>query len=96
VPSTEDDYEWLAVAGQAGFAAAGVAGVPAAQRTYATWVVTHRDQTKSGVVTVTNNAHDSDIADWGIPQLGCYAGTGPIVVVSPSMAAGGVKHDGSV
>jgi hypothetical protein len=96
VPSTEDDYEVLGVDGAIATASAGVAGIPAAQRTYATWVVTHRQQIKSGITTVTNNVGDSDLAEWGIPQLACYEGTGPIVAVSPSMAAGGVKHDGSV
>jgi hypothetical protein len=93
VPSTGRDYEVLAVDGQGPPAPPPPA---APDRTYAMWVVTHRNQIKSGVVTVANNAGDSDIADWGIAQLACYQGNGDIVVVSPSMAAGGIKHDGSV
>jgi hypothetical protein len=94
VPSTGRDYEVLAVDGQGPPAPP----PPAAQdRTYAMWVVTHTNQIKSGFVTVVdNNAAPSDLADWGIAQLACYQGNGDIVVVSPSMAAGGVKHDGSV
>jgi len=93
VPSTGRDYEVLAVDGPE----TAPPPVPAApDRTYAMWVVTHTNQIKSGEVTVANNAGDSDIADWGIAQLACYQGNGDIVVVSPSMAAGGIKHDGSV
>jgi hypothetical protein len=93
VPSTGRDYEVLAVDGPE----TAPPPVPAApDRTYAMWVVTHTNQIKSGSMTVVNNAGDSDIADWGIAQLACYQGNGPIVVVSPSMAAGGIKHDGSV
>jgi hypothetical protein len=96
VPSTGRDYEVLAVDGTPGNAGAGAAP-PAPDRTYAMWVVTHRNQIKSGSVTVVdNNAAPSDLADWGIAQLACYQGNGDIVVVSPSMAAGGIKHDGSV
>lgn len=93
VPSTGRDYEVLAVDGHGPPAPPPPA---APDRTYAMWVVTHRNQIKSGAVTVANNAGDSDIADWGIAQLACYQGNGDIVVVSPSMAAGGIKHDGSV
>ena len=96
VPSTGRDYEVLAV--DAGRGVAGARAAPAApNRTYAMWVVTHTRQIKSGFVTVVdNNAAPSDLADWGIAQLACYQGNGDIVVVSPSMAAGGIKHDGSV
>lgn len=95
VPSTGRDYEVLAVDATPGDAGAGAAPM-APNRKYAMWVVTHTNQEKSGAVTVIDNAGDSDIADWGIPVLGCYKGKGRIVVVSPSMAAGGIKHDGSV
>jgi hypothetical protein len=95
VPSTGRDYEVLAVDDAPG-SPAPLPAPAAPERTYGMWVVTHRDQIRSGAVTVDNNAADSDIADWGIPELGVYRGSGPIVVVSPSMAAGGIKHDGSV
>jgi hypothetical protein len=94
VPSTGPDYEVLAMDG---LGTAATPAVPAAHRTHAMWVVTHRKQVKSGTVTVVdNNTAPSDLADWGIAQLACYQGNGDIVVVSPSMAAGGIKHDGSV
>lgn len=96
VPSTQDDYEVLDLGGAAAYASAGASVVPAHRREYASWVVTHEQQQKVGTVLVSTNAADSDIADWGIPQLACYRGTGTVVVVSPSLAAGGVKHDGSV
>ena len=33
---------------------------------------------------------------WWIPQLAMWEGTGAVVTVAPSMAAGGVKFDGAV
>ena len=99
VPSDQDDYEVL--------------GEPhphdpqhrprvhAVERSYATWVVTHRRHESVDVVSTTNleganNVGPTDFQDWGIPQLSRYRGQGDIVVVAPSMAAGGVKYDGSV
>ncbi len=69
----------------------------AVDRQYGTWVITHRDHVKTGTVVLTTNpAVPTDYADWEIPQLAIYSGVEPVVVVSPSMPAGGVEHDGTV
>jgi hypothetical protein len=73
--------------------------VPARKRDYATWVVTHAQQvslndTRSEAQQNTAGPHE--VGDLQIPQLAEWEGTGEVVVVSPSMAAGGIKHDGSV
>jgi hypothetical protein len=96
VPTTGRDYQVVRTDGLPEFAHAEVAGIPPPGRAYANWVVTHKDQVRSGEVTITDTARDRDLADWGIAQLGCYQGKGPVVVVSPSLAAGGVRHDGTV
>jgi hypothetical protein len=71
--------------------------VPANERRWATWLVTHRDHHLAGTLDVTaNTAVAADFADWGVPQLGIYAGEGDVVVVAPSVPAGGVPHDGEV
>jgi hypothetical protein len=45
----------------------------------------------------TNTASARPLGEYfEIPQLTEYAGTGDVVIVSPSMAAGGVTHDGKV
>jgi hypothetical protein len=43
-----------------------------------------------------NTAGPQEFADLTIPQLAMWEGTGKIVVVAPSMPAGGIEHDGSV
>ena len=49
------------------------------------------------MVIVTNNpSNPSDFSDWGIPQLNIYRGDGDVVIVAPSMPAGGVTYDGVV
>jgi hypothetical protein len=68
-------------------------------RPYAMWVVTHEDHKTDPTVKeqfTTNTAAGSDFTDWGIPYLSIYRGTGNVVVVSPSLAAGGVRIDGAV
>jgi len=101
VPSTQDDYEEL---GQP-HPDPTRPRVPAIQRSYGTWVVTHRRHESSQELEVTNNARATDFAgvvdaadfvDWGIPQLSRYLGHEDIVIVSPSSAAGGVKYDGGI
>jgi hypothetical protein len=79
-------------------------------RRYSTWVVTHANHVTTGTLKITTNTVGGipdDYADWGIPQLSIYSGykkshlgergnPEPIVVVSPSQNAGGVKADGAV
>lgn len=99
VPSTQDDYQILVGADPGD--PKPLHPVEAIERRYGTWVVTHRQHRTAEVVpvanlTATNNVGPTDFRDWGIPQFCRYEGKGDIVVVSPSMAAGGMKHDGSV
>jgi hypothetical protein len=52
------------------------------------WVVTHQ----KNKLTMTNRIDYSEFGDWTTPTFGpIYQGTGPIVVVSPSEADGGVN-----
>jgi hypothetical protein len=96
VPSWQDDYEQLGEP----FPDPSVTGrprVPAEDRRYATWIVTHADHQTTGAVDVTTNTTEfADFAEWGIPTLNIYEGVGDVVIVSPSMAAGGVRQDGTV
>jgi hypothetical protein len=94
VPSWQDDYEVL---GQP-VPVTGRPRVRAIDRSYATWVVTHQNHaTHPGEVIITSNTTEpSDFTDWGIPQLSIYRGEGDVVVVAPSMAAGGVTYNGTV
>lgn len=117
VPSYQDDYEQLERDGPDLVAVnhpdplnfPGRPRVPAVDRDYATWVVTHERHNVVGGLPPPRNgpgnpwradeentAGPFEFAIWSIPQLTVYEGSGDIVVVSPSMAAGGVKHDGSV
>jgi hypothetical protein len=83
----------------------------ARERDHAMWVVTHREHVILGEddarleqegdlerrARQTNTASARPLGEFfEIPQLAEYAGTGDVVVVSPSMAAGGVTHDGKV
>lgn len=94
VPSTEDDYEVLGRPNPA--APANRPRVPASDRRWSTWVVTHENHKPTGMVEITSNTVYADFAEWGIPRMRIYRGVGDVVVVSPSMAAGGVKQDGAV
>jgi hypothetical protein len=109
VPSTEDDYEWL---GQHPHPVADRPRVQnAVDRDYATWVVTHKRHGIFGHFgrgtgnggngsaeqeREENTAGPRDLTDLTVPQLAMWEGEDEIVVVAPSMAAGGVKHDGKV
>ena len=93
VPSHEDDYEVL---GRPHPTNPNRPRVPAADRRWSTWIVTHENHRTGGQVNVTSNTVMADFSDWGIPRLRIYEGVGDVVVVSPSMAAGGVKQDGTV
>jgi hypothetical protein len=97
IPSWQDDYEVL---GEAHPDPAGYPGrpvVPAVDRPFSSWIVTHRDHVTTGKVDVTTDTSAAaDFADWGIPQLSIYAGQGDVVIVSPSVAAGGVSEDGEI
>jgi hypothetical protein len=106
VPSTQADYLEITDSLSAQQIAA------ARNRAYSTWVVTHAKHITTGIEKVTTNPVGSgiptDYADWKIPQLAIYSGyqkgsnprrrgaPEPIVIVSPSQNAGGVKADGSV
>jgi hypothetical protein len=96
VPSMEDDYDQLDT-DWAPSALAGRPRVPAGDRRYGTWVVTHADHRSSGdLFLLDNSARSGEFADWGIPQLNVFEGVGDVVVVSPSLQAGGATHDGFV
>jgi hypothetical protein len=95
-PSNSRDYQVLGLGGVTADAHTAVAQVSPAKRAYGMWVVTHKEQVKSAQPVIVNTARDRDLAQWGIAQLGCFRGDGDVVVVSPSLAAGGVRHDGSV
>ena len=90
VPSTEPDYEVL------GKYTAAVRVAPQ-RRAFATWVVSHEQHQLNGDLDVA--AYSSvlaDLAEWDIPRLGVFQGSGPIEVVSPSFPAGGVTYNGKV
>jgi hypothetical protein len=63
------------------------------------WVVTHGDHKADPAVREqfgNNSASPGDFNDWGIPYLNVYKGTAPLVVVSPSLNAGGIRRTGDV
>jgi hypothetical protein len=100
VPSREADYEQLAFAAPA---APSPGPRPlASDRPFATWVVTHKlhEQTppsQSGDPASNTDNTAATAPGAGPPAtLATYRGTGPIVVVSPSVPAGGVPFDGRV
>jgi len=94
VPSSEPDYEVL---DRPPNPAGPTVPVAAHLRDYATWIVTHSDHVSRGSEPlVLNTAMTADFAQWGIPKLNVYRGTGEVVTVSPSLTAGGVRHDGAV
>jgi hypothetical protein len=70
------------------------------EREHGMWVVTHRQHELLTAVDDepigANNAAPSPVGIHDIPRLAHYSGVPPIVVVAPSMAAGGVLHDGGV
>jgi hypothetical protein len=93
VPSWQDDYEVLGEP----HPLPNRPSVPAHERSWSTWIVTHGDHVTTGAVEVTTDTTAAaDFADWDIPQVGIYAGQGDIVVVSPSVPAGGVPEDGAL
>jgi hypothetical protein len=97
VPSLQDDYEQLGRE----HPTEGRPRVPAQQRDFAMWVVTHEhndvvEPPGPGGADKKSTAVPRDLFDWEVPQLAVYEGAGDVVVVSPSMAAGGIKHDGKV
>jgi hypothetical protein len=98
IPSWQDDYEVL---GEPHPDLTGFPGrpkiAPPNERAFSSWIVTHRDHQTVGQIDVTTNtAAAADFADWGIPLLSIYAGQGDIVIVSPSVAAGGIPADGVI
>jgi hypothetical protein len=121
VPSWQDDYEVLSFAPGAGSPTSEPhpvvtfprrPRVPARERDYATWVVTHRNHHIPGQSKVpaepspealrrlqqTNTFGPIDLLDFDlpIPQFTEWEGIDDIVIVAPSMAAGGIKHDGQL
>ncbi len=97
VPSWQDDYERLGEVWPANRQPTGRPRVKAVDRQYAMWVVTHANHVKTGTLQVTDDTRGpADFWDWGIPQLRIYRGVDDVVIVSPSMPAGGVTHDGRV
>jgi hypothetical protein len=93
VPSTQSDYTAFTPPG------ANVALADDRARRYAMWVVTHGNHTADPNVREqfgNNSAHPGDFNDWGIPYLNVYKGTAPLVVVSPSLNAGGIRRTGDV
>jgi hypothetical protein len=100
VPSFEDDYELLDQHPHPKPNRPRVA--PATNRDTATWVVSQERHNIFGnigerdLARQVNTALRALFGEWSIPQLASWAGEGEVVVVAPSMAAGGVKHDGAV
>jgi hypothetical protein len=100
VPSWQDDYEQLGA--QHPLRPNRPVVKPATDRDYATWVVSQAEHDVFGGVEPVDRlrqvwtAIGSMFTDWWIPQLAMWEGQGEVVVVAPSMAAGGVKHDGKV
>lgn len=94
VPSQQDDYEVLGRPDPND--PVNRPRVPASDRRWAMWLVTHENHRSAGEVQITSNTVFADFAEWGIPRLRIYEGEGDVVVVSPSMASGGVKQDGAV
>jgi hypothetical protein len=91
VPSTEPHYQVIRNDGTL----TPVEPTEPHERQYAMWVATHEDHTTTGTEVVTvDTTSAADFQEWGIPQLNIYAGMNDVVVVSPSMAAGGVKQGG--
>jgi len=109
VPSWEDDYEQLH-APFPGTQAHRPQIKPATARSQAMWVVSESDHefvvdeipvprrqiTSSDRARQTNTVGPWVPGDFEPAQLSRYAGSGDVVVVSPSMASGGIKHDGEV
>jgi hypothetical protein len=93
VPSRQNDYEVV------GFPVASAAPPPprprAVDRPYGTWVVTHgRHLTSDELV---NNATPSPMATTTVaPTMAEYTGVDPVVLLSPSVPAGGVPYDGVI
>lgn len=110
IPSWQDDYERYDADHPDPTSFPDRPRVPALERQHAMWVVTHERHDIAQRRRPTDGNGNSDpfrtfeantaaprqFADWSIPLLTVYEGVGPIVIVSPSMASGGVKHDGSV
>jgi hypothetical protein len=110
VPSWQDDYELLTFPRPlpANFPVSSPHPAPppparprvlARDRDFATWVVTHRRHVPLNgdrLAGQVNTAGGQEIGDLDIPQLAEWEGADDVVVVSPSMAAGGIKHDGAV
>ena len=93
VPSREDDYEVVT------FPVATTPPHPprpkAVDRPFATWVVTHsRHVTPAELPDNTMPAPIGELSD--PPNLAEYTGVDPVVVLSPSVPAGGVPYDGLV
>jgi hypothetical protein len=105
VPSWEDDYEWLGHPHPVQVAPSRPRVVPPTARRFATWVVSHKRHRIVGEEVPEElaerlreifTAQPAEFRDFAIPQLTHWVGDGEVVIVSPSMAAGGIKHDGAV
>jgi hypothetical protein len=97
VPSIEDDYEQLDVPWPFADVMPDRPRVKATDRQHATWVVTHREHRPvAAPPAVDDSTAPSAFGDWDAPRLNVYEGVGEVVIVSPSMAAGGVTHDGGL
>ena len=68
----------------------------ATERSYATWVVTHRRHQPAEPLTIGDTARPSAFGDWSPPRMNVWEGVDDVVIVSPSLAAGGVTHDGEL
>ena len=93
IPSTQDDYELL---GQHPHPVKHRPRVAATSRRYATWVVSQEEHDIEGIPPDMFTAIAAEFGELRIPQLARWTGVGNVVVVAPSMAAGGVKHNGGV
>jgi hypothetical protein len=94
VPSFEDDYELL----DCPWDHPRISDRPrvkAADRQFATWVVTHRThQPTTSPLRVDDSTMASGFGEWTLPRTTTYEGVEDIVIVAPSLAAGGITHDG--
>jgi hypothetical protein len=112
IPSWEDDYQWIGKKHPDPNKFPDRPRVKnAVDRDFATWVVTHKQHRIFGHVgretgvggngsaerdREKNTAGPQEFADLTIPQLAMWEGTDNVVVVAPSLPAGGIKHDGKV
>lgn len=92
VPSFDEDYQLL---GSAHPLAPDLPRASPGERRWATWVVTHRTHRPSTAhPPIDDSTAPSPFGSWSMPRAVTYEGVDDVVVVAPSLAAGGVPWDG--